>query len=91
MLPNPVTVPDAEADPLPLAPPALADADGDPPLHALKSPANPITPRSIKNTDDRRIGISLVIELIMSHSVDEFRLGAHQKAEGLSFVPRLLD
>jgi hypothetical protein len=52
ILPNPVTVPEAEADPLPLAPPALADADGDPSLHALNNPANPTTPSTPNNTDD---------------------------------------
>jgi hypothetical protein len=68
MLPNPVTVPDADADPLPLAPPALADADGEPSLHALKNPANPTTPRRANKTDACRIAALLFDELMIKIS-----------------------
>jgi len=58
MLPNPVTVPEADADPLPLAPPALADADGEPSLQALNNPANPTAPSKLQIADARFIETS---------------------------------
>jgi hypothetical protein len=64
ILPNPVMVPEAEADPLPLAPPALAEADGDPSLQALKKPANPIAPIRVKKQDGSRIVLLLVMKMM---------------------------
>jgi hypothetical protein len=68
MLPNPVTVPDADADALPPAPPALADADGEPSLQALKNPANPTAPRRANKTDDGLIATLLFDELMIKIS-----------------------